>query len=698
MGIKTKIILLLLLSATIVTAQPEAETWYFGIGAGIDFTSGKPEMISGPLKTNEGCSIFCDRFGHPMFFTDGQTIWNRENKVMLNGTGLMGHPSSTQSAVVVEIPSNKNLYYVITALNVGRKQGLNYSLVDMRLDNGLGGVVKKNINLRDRIHEKITVCATPDYKTYWLITSEYNSNNYLAYRIDSSGIDTVPVVSPIGSRKDSLIVNNYGYIKASPNSKYIINAHQNKHKLELSDFDYKTGKIKLIDEIELGEGSLTYGLEFSPDSRIIYVGSIFPESKVYQILHPALIDVDEIKFYELGGWSDEYILGALQLGPDKKLYITNDADSTLGVVNYPWLVGDAADYQKKALHTLPGTYTTRGLPNFLTNYFYDPMLCDDYLYDERDGDTSKVNLVQEFPPDGIDIGYAIRWMKGALWSEEMIPISGGFTAEFQVQLSKGGKGTETTNRGGTGFAFVIQKKSGYELGIGQDGLAYEGLENSFVIEFDQNKDVHDENGNHLAVLASRGKISPDYSIDGIKSTNNIPEIEPDNNLYKCLVTYQNRQLKVYVSPESYYLLPQLVIDDFDIEDYIDLDKGRAYMGITAATTDIFQQTTLKYFRYCSQPIKGGETGVKPMENITDYDMLISPNPAIDKITIDLESQYDVRGYKIYNLKGAIVKQKSLEYTRLQNLELDVDTLTNGVYIIKLELGTGVKTGKFIINK
>ncbi len=697
MGIKTKIILLLL-SATIVTAQPEAETWYFGIGAGIDFTSGKPEMISGPLKTNEGCSIFCDRFGKPMFFTDGQTIWNRDNEIMQNGTGLMGHPSSTQSAVVVEIPSNKNLYYVVTALNVGRKQGLNYSLVDMSLDNGRGAVVKKNINLHDRIHEKITVCATPDYKTYWLITSEYGSNNYLAYKIDSAGINTIPVVSPIGSPKDSLVVNSYGYIKASPNSKYIINAHQNNHKLELSSFDYNSGKIKLIEEIELGEGSLTYGLEFSPDSRIIYVGSIFPESKVYQILHPALIDVDDTEFYELGGWSDEFILGALQLGPDKKLYITNDADSTLGVINYPWLVGEAADYQKRALHTLTGTYTTRGLPNFLTNYFYDPLLCDDYLYDERNEDTSKVNLVQEFPPDGIDIGYAVKWMKGALWSEEMIPISGGFTAEFQVQLSKGGKDEDFTNRGGTGFAFVIQTKSGYELGTGTDGLAYEGLENSFVIEFDQNKDIHDNNGNHLAVLASRGNITTDYSVNGIESTNNIPEIEPDNNLYKCLITYFNRQLKVYVSPESYYLLPQLVIDDFDIENYIDLDKGRAYMGITAATTNIFQETTLKYFRYCTQPIREDNTSSTAIDNITDYNMLISPNPAIDNININLENQYDVQGYKIYNLKGGIVKQESLDYTRLQNLKLDVGSLTNGVYIIKLELGTGVKTGKFIINK
>lgn len=697
MGIKAKIILLLL-SATIVTAQPETETWYFGIGAGIDFTSGKPEMISGPLKTNEGCSIFCNRFGKPLFFTDGQTIWNRDNEVMQNGTGLMGHPSSTQSAVVVEIPNNKNLYYVITALNVGRKQGLNYSLVDMSLDNGRGAVVKKNINLHDRIHEKITVCATPDYKTYWLITSEYGSNNYLAYKIDSAGINPIPVVSPVGSSKDSLIVNNYGYIKASPNSKYIINAHQNKHKLELSSFDYNSGKIKLIDEIELGEGSLTYGLEFSPDSRIIYVGSIFPESKVYQILHPALTDVDDIEFYELGGWSDEYILGALQLGPDKKLYITNDADSTLGVINYPWLVGDAADYQKRALKTLPGTYTTRGLPNFLTNYFYDPMLCDDYLYNEKDEDTSKVNLVQELPPDGINIGYAIRWMKGALWSEELIPISGGFTAEFQVQLSKGGSGEDITNRGGTGFAFVLQTKSGYELGTGVDGLAYEGLENSFVIEFDQNKDVHDNNGNHLAVLASRGKISPDYNVNGISSTNNIPEIEPDNNLYKCLVSYHNRQLKVYISPESYYLLPQLVIDNFDIENYIDLDQGKAYMGITAATTNIFQETTLKYFRYCTQPIKEDHTSSTPIDNITDYNMQISPNPAIDNITINLENQYDVQGYKIYNLKGGIVKQESVDYTRLQNLKLDVGNLTNGVYIIKLELSTGVKTGKFIINK
>ena len=157
-------------------------------------------------------------------------------------------------------------------------------------------------------------------------------------------------------------------------------------------------------------------------------------------------------------------------------------------------------------------------------------------------------------------------------------------------------------------------------------------------------------------------------------------------------------MKVYISPESYYLLPQLVIDNFDIENFIDLEKGRAYMGITTATTNVFQQTTLKYFRYCSQPINESETSSVSINNITDYSMQINPNPATDIINIDLESDKDVLGYKIYNLKGEIVQLETVNYTRLQNLKLDVGSLVNGVYIVKLELGTGIKTGKFIINK
>jgi hypothetical protein len=73
---------------------------------------------------------------------------------MANGYGLLGNRSSTQSAIIVPKPRNPYVYYIFTVdepneLNADEttsmtgtpNNGLNYSQVDMRLNNGLGDIV-----------------------------------------------------------------------------------------------------------------------------------------------------------------------------------------------------------------------------------------------------------------------------------------------------------------------------------------------------------------------------------------------------------------------------------------------------------------------------------------------------------------------------------------------------------------------------
>ena len=140
-------------------AQKEANVWHFGEHAIVNFndTSPKAFLFGSGLNTREGCATICDKTtGALLFYTDGTTVWDTTDQ-MLNGDALKGHFSSTQSAVIVPQPGNDSIYFIFTVDYRGSNNGLNYSEVNMKLNNGLGAVTSnKNIALLDSSTEKIT--------------------------------------------------------------------------------------------------------------------------------------------------------------------------------------------------------------------------------------------------------------------------------------------------------------------------------------------------------------------------------------------------------------------------------------------------------------------------------------------------------------------------------------------------------------
>ena len=133
--------LTLLLESAVSYGQKEGNIWYFGNFAGIDFNSGAPvALTNGALATDEGCSSISDDMGNLLFYTDGISVWNRNHVRIPNGFGLMGDPSSTQSAIIISKPGSNNIYYIFTTLGFGEPDGLRYSIVDMTLQGGLGDI------------------------------------------------------------------------------------------------------------------------------------------------------------------------------------------------------------------------------------------------------------------------------------------------------------------------------------------------------------------------------------------------------------------------------------------------------------------------------------------------------------------------------------------------------------------------------
>ena len=103
------VILLLVGFSKASFSQLEGANWYFGTYAGLDFTSGTPVPIfDGQLSTSEGCASVSNNNGDLLFYTDGRFVYDKNHNQMPNGSGLLGDPSSTQSAVVCPKPGTWN--------------------------------------------------------------------------------------------------------------------------------------------------------------------------------------------------------------------------------------------------------------------------------------------------------------------------------------------------------------------------------------------------------------------------------------------------------------------------------------------------------------------------------------------------------------------------------------------------------------
>ncbi len=83
-----KVLMLLNVLLLSVTVRGQQENiWAFGQYAGLDFNSGTPMPIKTAINRWEGCASVCDKNGQLLFYTEGDTIWNRNHLIMPDGSG-----------------------------------------------------------------------------------------------------------------------------------------------------------------------------------------------------------------------------------------------------------------------------------------------------------------------------------------------------------------------------------------------------------------------------------------------------------------------------------------------------------------------------------------------------------------------------------------------------------------------------------
>jgi hypothetical protein len=341
----------------------------------------------------EGCASISDENGDLLFYTNGITVWDANHDVMPNGNGLYGSTSSSQSAVIVPQPASANLYYVFTLDRNGDYEvghnGLCYSVVDMSLNSGLGDVIsgQKNIELNNPNTEKITAVNHDNGEDIWVLSHDWGNNKFLAYLLSSSGLNTTAVESETGLVHYDGFNGWYagGYMKVSPNGDKIALNILGAHTTQIFDFNPATGTVSNPMTLSTSRNQ-AYGLEFSPDASKLYT-TAWEHNNILQY-DLSLGDETSIAASEteigvsaVSGGSNYSGLGALQLGPDGRIYVAKDANGFNGSINelngfLGYIENPNDDFGGKATATyvdkgvyLDGNASGIGLPVYVQTFF-----------------------------------------------------------------------------------------------------------------------------------------------------------------------------------------------------------------------------------------------------------------------------------------------------------------------------------------
>jgi hypothetical protein len=389
-----------------VLAQKEGNIWVSGELAGINFNSDEALPFKQPYyndiwRTN---ASICDSNGKLLFYTNGFRVFNRNYKIMPNGDDLnIGDYISfgynelpiPNGAVIIPIPGSSTRYYVFQSdldwiydtITNGAffPEKLQYSIVDMSLDNGKGDVdndFKNIVILSDTLAQVgMEAVKNADDNGLWLICHEFNSNRYYRFLIDQHGIHG-PFSQNIGLPLSEINAILFSEFRFSQDGSMAMQVNHDSTLFELYDFDRCTGELGNRRQIKVSDSAYNIeGESFSPNGRFAYFSANHWQYLFQFDLQSENIEQSKVLIAKYDGTLNPFQTNFYDhaIGPDGKIYICNYGyNSSLHVINSPDSQGLKCNFVQNQLQLDSGTYWGAGFPN-LPNYQLSPLVgstCD----------------------------------------------------------------------------------------------------------------------------------------------------------------------------------------------------------------------------------------------------------------------------------------------------------------------------------
>jgi PKD repeat protein len=331
-------------------------------------------VASGAMQSNTS--------GNLLFYTQKTKVFNNQH-VAINSVDLMTQHNCAYdeySTVIVPNPSNSLQYYIFTNTNSCAPgytdNGFRWHAVNISGTNATMGAIRQAVttpagyvtNPIDNAvsgGSAVTAIRNCSGNGYWIIAilKKGTASYMVVYSFTGNGVITF--VSEY-----QLPPNNFGTsgLKASPNGNklFMFQAFGFGVKSYLLDFDKAGGLISNIKEIKetddpvFASGSLVRGATFSPDSNLLYTGSIYGDKIVQYNLNSLNISRSKVV---VGSMDTGKISTQMALGPDKKIYVAKvsplgGTNRSISVIHQPNALGSAL--QNQTLFTNNGPYKNFG--------------------------------------------------------------------------------------------------------------------------------------------------------------------------------------------------------------------------------------------------------------------------------------------------------------------------------------------------
>jgi len=293
---------------------------------------------------------------------------------------------------IIPFPDNSSKYYLFNTGVAGYFDGIFYSVIDMDLDSGRGGITEKFLNINtSRVADCLQAVKHGNGRDWWLITKMASAtltriNRFYVYLITPTGISS-PTIYDFGNSFDrdlsKIIFNN------KLNRMMCINllGYMTEFDFDRCDGTLSNPNIIFNEDTIFPYTQLFWEGAYSPNDSLFYLSSTRYTGVDTSYLMQFDLTAGNIPSSSdtLARYPSPIGLGAVRLAPDNKIYVSSAYESpgvnsfpyadsmrnyineNLGVINFPNNPGSACDFQPFSFY-LGGRRTYYGLPN---NPIYD---------------------------------------------------------------------------------------------------------------------------------------------------------------------------------------------------------------------------------------------------------------------------------------------------------------------------------------
>jgi hypothetical protein len=348
----------------------------------------RPVYDMGIAATN-----ICDRQGKLKYYSNGCAVMGANHKVLPHGDTLSpgfifnsycrdaGYYPMRNVSVLLPHPTDSNFTYIFhlamedtiiqNPIEWSTYPGwrIYYSKMDNRLNNGIGDVVEKNVQVVQDVFLNFGLRATRHHngKDWWIVAQNIYEPSFQVVLLTEKGVFLKGKSTFKG--KPINIVNGKGNTNFSPDGKKYASADPY-NGIFIYDFDACKGEFSNQVHIDVGYDIHSCGgVEFSPNSRFMYIALGY-EMRQYDMwasdIEKSGVVVDTVN-YNLPNASSLY---SMTLSPYGKIYVgATHSVKSLGVIHNPDEKGKACNFKQQDFPVKDWTYVAMpNLPKYRGNY------------------------------------------------------------------------------------------------------------------------------------------------------------------------------------------------------------------------------------------------------------------------------------------------------------------------------------------